>query len=108
MGSSCWNSKKNDSVKEFIKNPSRFYEGNSNINRRHIQGLIDEYYTHKLKQRKSANNEANCSSEVRANSKLDHITYEDLYIGSNFMFKELYVKDGGKSKNISKLWSRRK
>ena len=108
MGSSWCNSKKEDTIRELIKNPSKLYEGNSWINKKHVQNLIDEYNHYRLKYRKSVNNEANSDSELQVNLKLENITYEDLYIGNHFMFKELYIKEGNKSKNISKLLSRKK
>ena len=108
MGSSWWNSKREDRVKELIKNPSKFYEGSTNINRKHIQGLIDEYHGYKSNHQNLDHEEENNSTDLKRNSKQARICYEDLYIGNYFMFKELFIKEGNKSKNISKLLSRKK
>ena len=108
MGSGWWNLKRNDNVKELMKNPAKFFQSKASVNIKHVNELIDEYYNQLLKQRKQQNNADKSSSDFQANRELEPITYEDLNIGTHFMFKELFSKNGKRSKDIRKLLSRQK
>lgn len=100
--------KRNENVKELIKNPAKFYQSNASVNMKHVNDLIDEYYDKVLKRRRQNNNGDRSSSDFQANLDLEPITYEDLNIGTHFMFKELFSKIGKNSKDIRKLVSRKK